>query len=123
MASISCQFAEILMTAIPQNGVGIFDRGFASLEFIEQLSQTNTLFVLRLNQHYTLDWDETTGKMCVGSKKPVLCRVVLFCDVETQTEYRLATNLSDTEISNVEVGEIYRHRWGIELLWKFLKMH
>jgi putative transposase len=26
-------------------------------------------------------------------------------------------------MSNEEIGEIYRHRWGIEILWKFLKMH
>jgi putative transposase len=27
-----------------------------------------------------------------------------------------------TEI-NEEIGQVYRHRWGIETLWKFLKMH
>ena len=26
-------------------------------------------------------------------------------------------------ITNEEVAEIYRLRWGIEFLWKFLKMH
>lgn len=26
-------------------------------------------------------------------------------------------------MSNTEVGEIYRCRWAIETLWKFLKMH
>jgi putative transposase len=42
--------------------------------------------------------------------------------LETQTEYRLATNLVE-EVSNEEIGEIYRRRWDIERLWKFLKMH
>ena len=53
-------------------------------------------------------------------------RVVAFCDIENQTEYRLATNLpvsGEFAVSNEEVGEIYCQRWGIELLWKFLKMH
>lgn len=117
------QFAEVMMTVIPQNGIGIFDRGFASIDFIDQLCQTDTLFVLRLNQNYRLQLDEETGKMWVGSKQPILCRVVCFCDLETKTEYRLATNLSEAEFSGEEIGEIYRHRWGIELLWKFLKMH
>jgi putative transposase len=26
-------------------------------------------------------------------------------------------------MSNEEVSETYRHRWQIEVLWKFLKMH
>ena len=48
-------------------------------------------------------------------------RVVWFCDVESRTEFRLATNL--VEISNEEIAEIYRYRWQIEVLWKFLKIH
>ena len=48
-------------------------------------------------------------------------RVVWFCDLESRTEFRLATNVE--QMSNEEVGEVYRHRWQIEVLWKFLKMH
>jgi putative transposase len=50
-----------------------------------------------------------------------LLRVASFCDLESRTEFRLATNL--TEIMNQEIAEIYRYRWQIEVLWKFLKMH
>jgi putative transposase len=45
---------------------------------------------------------------------------------ENQAEYRLVTNLPRTgegAISDEEGMEIYRCRWGIDLLWKFLKMH
>ena len=48
-------------------------------------------------------------------------RVVWFCDVESQTEYRLATNVN--QMSNEEVSDTYRQCWQIEVLWKFLKMH
>lgn len=51
---------------------------------------------------------------------------IQFCDLETKVEYRLVTNLpklGEAGISNEEVMDIYRCRWGIELLWKFLKMH
>lgn len=54
------------------------------------------------------------------------CRVVIFSDLKTKKEYRLATNLDsegETAASNEEVSEFYRQRWAIELLWKFLKMH
>jgi putative transposase len=36
------------------------------------------------------------------------------------------TNLptdGEAAVTNEEVMQIYRYRWGIELLWKFLKMH
>jgi putative transposase len=52
--------------------------------------------------------------------------MVIFCDLENQSEFRLVTNLPATGkqgISNEEIGELYRLRWQIELLWKFLKMH
>lgn len=47
--------------------------------------------------------------------------VVQFCDLESRSEFRLATNL--VEMTNEEISEIYRLRWQIEILWKFLKMH
>ena len=59
-------------------------------------------------------------------QKQGLYRVVQFCVLETKTEYRLVTNLPKTgegAISDEEVMEIYRCRWGSELLEKFLKMH
>ncbi|MGF1488286.1 MAG: transposase [Prochloraceae cyanobacterium] len=60
----------------------------------------------------------------IGSKQnQVEARVVNFCDLENKTEFRLVTNLSEVEFSNEEIGELYQRRWGIELLWKFLKMH
>ncbi len=46
--------------------------------------------------------------------------------METKKEYRLVTNLPETgeiAVTAESVMEIYRCRWSIELLWKFLKMH
>jgi putative transposase len=51
--------------------------------------------------------------------------VAAFCDLESQTEFRIATDLpleGEGAVSNEEIGEMYRQRWQIELLWKFLKM-
>ena len=70
-------------------------------------------------------------------------RVVVFCDLEKKSEFRLVTNLferENEEISNEEIGDFCgatsvrfphlgnahqenRLRWQIELFWKFLKMH
>ncbi|NJO71594.1 MAG: transposase [Oscillatoriales cyanobacterium RM1_1_9] len=103
------RFKDSLNSMIPENGVGIMDRGFASWEFLDELSGTQTWFVVRIknNMKTALDHDRY--------------RVVWFCDLESRSEFRLATNL--VHISNEEIGEIYRLRWQIEILWKFLKMH
>ena len=67
------------------------------------------------------------GKCRVGTRKnTVEVRVVIFCDLEERTEFRLATDLpfeGESGVSNEKIAEIYVQRWQIELLWKFLKMH
>jgi putative transposase len=103
------RFLDSVTSIIPENGVGIMDRGFASWDLLDQMSQTGTLFVVRIKNNMKTEFDHEKY------------RGVGFCDLESKTEYRLATNLK--EISNEEVGEIYRKRWQIEILWKFLKMH
>jgi putative transposase len=103
------KFADLVLGMIPENGVGIMDRGFASWDFLNQLSQSKTQFVVRIKNNMKTELDHQ------------LYRVVSFCDLESRTEFRLATNLSD--MTNQEIAEIYRYRWQIEVLWKFLKMH
>ncbi len=50
----------------------------------------------------------------------------VFCDLETKVEFRLVTNLpvdGNAGVTDDEIRDIYRLRWEVELLWKFLKMH
>ena len=103
------RFVDSILGMIPENGIGIMGRGFASWDFLDQMSQTQTQFVVRIKNNMKTELDHQRY------------RVVWFCDVESRTEFRLATNL--VEISNEEIAEIYRYRWQIEVLWKFLKMH
>jgi putative transposase len=103
------RFVEMLNSMIPENGVGVMDRGFASWELLDELSRTQTRFVVRIKNNMKTELDHSRY------------RVVWFCDLESQSEFRLATNLA--EMANEEIGEIYRNRWQIEILWKFLKMH
>ena len=52
--------------------------------------------------------------------------MVKFYDVQTKTEFRLLTNLpddGDAAVSDEEIRDIYRLRWGAELFGKFLKIH
>jgi putative transposase len=120
-------YGKKMVEALPSNGVAVMDRGFASLKFLAQMTDANQYFVLRISKQYKLVFDENSELVKVGTgDHSSYYRVVNFCDLQTQEEYRLVTNLPSAgagAVSNEEIGEIYRCRWGIELLWKFLKMH
>ena len=118
--------AEMVET-LPVNGVGVMDRGFAGLKFVKGLASSKKHFVLRIANRWNLQFEEKSGGTRVGTGKDAgVYRVINFCDRETQVEYRLVTNLPATgevAVTDEEVMKIYQCRWGIELLWKFLKMH
>ena len=82
---------------------------------------------MRIKNNWKLEFESGTGLVKIGSASDAPAyRVVHFCDLETKTEFRLVTNLpSDGEaaVTDDEIRDIYRLRWGVELLWKFLKMH
>ena len=113
------------IAAIPENAVGVMDRGFASLKRIKELiADKEKHFVLRIKNNTILEMLEN-GKCKIG-KEGIEVRVVMFCDLEKRTEFRLVTDLEsegENAVSNEEIAEIYVKRWQIELLWKFLKMH
>jgi IS4 transposase len=103
------------------------DKGFSSIKRIEELlGNKEKHFVLRIKNNITLEMLEN-GKCKVGTRKDAVeVRVVMFCDLEKRTEFRLATDLPSEgkcAVSNEEIAEMYVQRWQIELLWKFLKMH
>ncbi len=121
------KFGKDMIADLPENAVGVMDRGFAGLEFIEDLVQNNKYFVMRIKNNWKLEYCPDSELIKVGaSPKAKAYRVVSFCDLETRTEFRLITNLpreGEEGISEQELLDIYRLRWSIELLWKFLKMH
>jgi putative transposase len=121
------KYGKRMVDTLPENGLGVMDRGFTGLKFLQNTVQSDKYFVLRIGNKYKLDFDENSELTQVGTgKKRGWYRVIQFCDLETKVEYRLVTNLPKTgegSISDEEVMDIYRCRWGIELLWKFLKMH
>ncbi len=89
--------------------------------------QKNKYFVLRIKNNWKLEFSQPTGLIKIGTSDDTQAyRVINFCDLDTKTEFRLVTNLpasGDAAVSDDEIRDISRLRWGIELLWKFLKMH
>jgi len=121
------KFGSSMMSNLPQDAVGVMDRGFAGRNFMQELVQKDKYFVVRIKNNWKLEFESGTGLVKIGSASDAPAyRVVHFCDLETKTEFRLVTNLpSDGEaaVTDDEIRDIYRLRWGVELLWKFLKMH
>ncbi|MFL0648075.1 IS4 family transposase, partial [Cylindrospermopsis raciborskii UAM/DH-BiRr] len=121
------KFGSSMMSNLPQDGVGVMDRGFAGLNFIRELVQKDKYFVVRIKNNCKLEFEVETGLVKIGSASDAYAyRVVNFCDLETKTEFRLVTNLpadGEAAVTDDEIRDIYRLRWGVELLWKFLKMH
>lgn len=103
------RFADLVLSMIPENVIGIMNGGFAGWDLLDQMSQSKTLFVVRLKNNMKTELDHQRY------------RVVWFCDLESRTEFRLTMNVE--AMTNEEVSETYRKRWQIEVLWKFLKMH
>ena len=64
-------------------------------ELLDALSETNTLFVVRIKNSMQTEINHSRY------------RVVWFCDLESRTEFRLATNLPAEEFSNGEIEDIY----------------
>ena len=121
------KYGQETVRAIPEKGVGIMDRGFASSEKIRELKvQKNKAFVLRIKNNVNLEMLDNGNCKIGKGEREVEVRVVAFCDLKEKTEFRLATNLPESGeegVTHQEIADIYVQRWQIELLWKFLKMH
>jgi putative transposase len=116
-------FAELMMTTVPENGIAVENRGFCSFENLLDMSQIGILFIVRIKNNYKWEFEEEEELVYIGSKKQAKCRVISFGDLETKTEYQFATNVDIEIMSDEEIAEGYRQRWAIEIRGQFLKMH
>ena len=113
----------------------IFDRAYLDYVWLYQLHQDRVWFVTRLksNSRYEIiEAQRASGPIladqiiCLGSPKgrasyPEPLRRVHYRDPETGKEYVFLTNRQD--LSALEVAELYRRRWQIELFFKWIKQN
>ena len=106
-----------MMSKVPANAVGVMELGFAGIKFIQELVQYNKYFVLRIKNNWKLELHSESRLIKIGSSTDARSyRMVIFCDVETKSEFRLVTNLPDdgeAAVSDDEIRDIYRLRWGV----------
>lgn len=114
----------------------IFDRAYNSFKMLYKIHQIGAYFIVRAKknlQYKTIKWkrrlpgnvlsDVTIDLTGFYPKKyyPGSLRMVRYWDGEQKREFVFLTNA--THISALQVAELYKNRWQVELFFKWLKQH
>ena len=114
----------------------IFDRGYNDYKRLYTIHQIGAYFVIRAktNLHYNTEkWKRrmpdnvlsdqmiTLSGYYSQKKYPEPIRKVIYWDEEQDREFVYLTNA--TEITALQVANLYKNRWQVELFFKWLKQH
>jgi hypothetical protein len=123
--------------AIEPNAFYLMDRGFLNFRRLYRMHKTGAFFITRAKSNMAfkrvysrqvkkdigLRFDQsirlTTFRMTKDYPEHLRC--VKFYDKEQDKTYVFLTN--NFEISAIEVAMLYKHRWQIELFFKWIKQH
>jgi len=115
----------------------VMDRGYLDFSRLYAIQQGQGFFVTRLKRNtqfervYSHPVDKSTGVQCdqtivlsgFYSKKsyPDKLRRIKFIDLEKQKRFDFLTN--QFSLSSLIIADLYRHRWKVELFFKWIKQH
>jgi hypothetical protein len=115
----------------------IFDRGYLDFERLYCIHKAKSFFVIRAKTNlkfkrmYSVAIDKTTGVRCdqTGYLKgfyslqgyPEKIRRIKFYDAEQNRTFVFLTN--NMHLKPQEIAAVYKHRWKIELFFKWIKQH
>lgn len=115
----------------------VFDRGYMDFKRLYTIDQSGSFFVIRARNNLKFDRhsssliDKNTGVRCdqLGILKvfysakgyPKKIRRIKFYDVDQQRTFIFLTNNEDLKAE--EIASIYKHRWKVELFFKWIKQH
>ena len=114
----------------------IFDRGYNNFKELYRIHRAESFFVVRAKtnlQYKCVKWkrrmpkgiltDAEIALTVYGSQKgyPEHMRLIRFYDEEQGREFMFLTNAM--ELTALQVAELYKNRWQIELFFKWLKQH
>ena len=118
------------------NAYYIFDRAYDSFKELYRIHLTGSFFVVRAktNLKYTMvKWKRRMPKYVLTDaevkltgylsekKYPESFRLIRYYDEEGDREFTFLTNA--THISALDVANLYKKRWLVELFFKWLKQH
>ena len=114
----------------------IFDRGYNNFRELYRIQRMESFFVVRARtnlQYRCVKWRRRMPKNILtdaeieltvyksGKDYPEHLRLVRFYDEEQDREFMFLTNAM--ELTALQVADLYRNRWQIELFFKWLKQH
>jgi IS4 transposase len=114
----------------------IFDRAYNNFKELYCIHQAGGYFVVRAKknlQYETVSWkrrlpknvmsDSTVRLTIYKSSKdyPTTLRRVVYWDDEQKREFVFLSNA--THITSLQVADLYKNRWQVELFFKWLKQH
>ena len=129
---------NVLDILIPEPGAYyIMDRGYLDYKRLHQLNQDAAFFVIRAKSNlqfrriYSHPVDKSTGLHCDQTIKltgfyprqhyPNMLRRIKFYDAKTDKQLVFLTN--NFSLPALTIAELYRHRWQVELFFKWIKQH
>ena len=114
----------------------IFDRGYNDFGRLYRIDCTESFFVVRAKknlQYKAVKWRRRLPKNVLSDAVITLTgyypskrysktlRLVRYWDTEQEREFSFLTNAF--HLNSLQVAELYRNRWQVELFFKWLKQH
>lgn len=115
----------------------IMDKAYIDFRRLYRMHKAGAFFITRAKENFKFvrissrQVDKSTGVKCdqtvrlknykVSQAYPEVIRRVKYYDKEIEMEFVFITN--NFEISAVDVANLYKYRWTIELFFKWIKQH
>lgn len=129
---------QIDFSWLKEGSIIVFDRGYIDYKWWSEFDQRNITFVSRTkkNQHIWVVGQQNKNALGKGiladeivmfgsfgaiDKYEKKLRRVKYFDQKTQKEYEFLTNNFD--LKDLQIAEIYKNRWQIELFFKWIKQN